>query len=190
MVKVITNWPNPSAGRNPSSDKVPTVIAYENGQPSKWGYTVGDSDLSFRWFKLLLENEKRYAERAEQVEQSKELLEQLGKQAVDVVADYLRCLWTFTMKEIERKQDTNFKEIYTLKVIMSVPAMWSPAAKEKTLQAAKQAGLGDNIVLVTEPEAAALATLKDKDEETQELNVSAKDVFQKYAEYSSLAIAS
>lgn len=172
MVKVITNWPNPSAGRNPSSDKVPTVIAYEDGKPSKWGYNVTDSDLSFRWFKLLLENETRYTEKAEQVEQARDLLEQLNKQPVDVVSDYLRYLWDFTMKEIERKQDTNFRETYTLKVVMSVPAMWSPIAKDRTLQAAKKAGLGEKVVLVAEPEAAALATLKDKNEETQGLNVS------------------
>lgn len=190
VVKVITNWPNPSAGRNPSSDKVPSVIAYENGKPTKWGYTVSHSDLSFRWFKLLLENETRYKEKAEQVDQARDLLEQLGKQAVDVVADYLGCLWDFAMKEIARKQDVNFRENYTLKVVMSVPAMWSPKAKEKTLQAAKQAGFGDDVMLVTEPEAAALATLKDRNEETQGLNVSTWVEFKLRAKLVSLTTVS
>ena len=169
VVNVIRNWPNPAAGRNPSSDKVPTIISYESGQPSKWGYTVGDSDFSFRWFKLLLENETRYKQKAEQAEQAKELLEQIGKQAVDVVADYLSCLWQYATREIERKQGVDFRDTYQIKVVMSVPAMWSPIAKQRTLQAAKQAGLGDKISLVTEPEAAALATLKDRNEETQGL---------------------
>lgn len=74
------------------------------------------------------------------------------------------------MKEIGRKQGDNFRDSYKLKVVMSVPAMWTPVAKERTLQAARQAGLGTDINLVTEPEAAALATLKDK-EEMQELQV-------------------
>jgi len=69
-----------------------------------------------------------------------------------------------------------------MKVIMSVPAMWSPVAKEKTLQAAKQAGLGDNVILVSEPEAAALATLKEREEESQGLDVSAKNGFKDCAE--------
>ncbi|KAJ2900044.1 hypothetical protein MKZ38_002662 [Zalerion maritima] len=40
--------------------------------------------------------------------------------------------------------------------------MWSPIAKDRTLKAAEAAGLPRNPVLHTEPEAAALATLRDK----------------------------
>lgn len=170
LVRVITNWPNPSAGRNPNSEKVPSIIAYDNGRPSKWGYDVGDADQSFRWIKILLEPESEYSGKSDQVKKSNELLEQINKQAVDVVADYLAKVWEFAMKEIARKQGVNFRDSYKLKVVMSVPAMWTPIAKEKTLQAARQAGLGTDISLVTEPEAAALATLKDKDE-MQELQV-------------------
>lgn len=170
LVRVITNWPNPSAGRNPNSEKVPSIIAYDNDCPGKWGYDVGDADKSFRWIKILLEPESEYSGKSEQVKKSNELLEQINKQAVDVVADYLTKVWEYAMKEIARKQGVNFRDSYKLKVVMSVPAMWTPVAKEKTLQAARQAGLGTDISLVTEPEAAALATLKDKDE-MQELQV-------------------
>lgn len=43
--------------------------------------------------------------------------------------------------------------------------MWSHAAKDKTIKAARDAGLPHNIQPITEPEAAALATLQDKAEE-------------------------
>lgn len=173
LVKVITNWPNPLAGRNPNSEKVPSIIAYDNGCPSKWGYDVSDGDPSFRWTKILLEQESEYSGKSEQVKQSNELLEQINKQAVDVVSDYLAKVWEYAMKEIARKQGENFRDSYKLKVIMSVPAMWTPVAKERTLQAARKAGLGTDISLVTEPEAAALATMKDKEDkdEMQELQV-------------------
>jgi hypothetical protein len=97
------------------------------------------------------------------VKSSNKLLESLHKNAVTVVSDYLRFLWTYTMEDIQRRH-VDFREIYALKVIITVLAMWTPTAKDKTLEAAKAAGLSDNITLVTEPEAAALATLKDKSE--------------------------
>ena len=160
-VRLINNWKNPQA-RNATADKVPTVISYVNGRPSKWGYEVGPKDQSFRWIKVLFEPDSKYEKVLQPVKKSNELLQELEKSAVTVAADYLRELWHFTMNDIEKRQGKDFRDIYTLKVIMSVPAMWTPAAKEKTLHAAKAAGLGDDIALVTEPEAAALATLKDK----------------------------
>lgn len=46
---------------------------------------------------------------------------------------------------------------------MTVPAVWSDAARAKTLECAERAGLGDGVEagirLVTEPEAAALYAL-------------------------------
>jgi hypothetical protein len=169
-IRLINNWPNPKYA-NATNDKVPSEIAYVDGKPSKWGYSIGPNDKSFRWIKILLEPDSRYAKSVAPVKQSNEMLDQLHRNAVSIVADYLRLLWGYTMKDIEQRQGPDFRDIFDLRVVMSVPAMWSPAAKDKTLQAAKQAGLGDDIRLVTEPEAAALATLKDKSE-MQELRVS------------------
>jgi molecular chaperone DnaK (HSP70) len=106
----------------------------------------------------------------EPVKKSNKLLNTLNKNAVTVVADYLRFVWNYTMEDIQRRQGADFMSIYALRVIITVPAMWTPAAKEKTLLAAKTAGFSDNITLVTEPEAAALATLKDK-WETEDIKV-------------------
>ena len=81
-----------------------------------------------------------------------------------MVADYLKLLWDYTLDDIKKLQP-EYEDIFTLRVVLTVPAIWSPAAKDKTLQAARIAGMPGNIRLVTEPEAAALATLKDKAEE-------------------------
>lgn len=85
----------------------------------------------------------------------------MDKKAHEVVADYLKLLWEYTLDDIQKFHPT-FREIFALRVVLTVPAMWSPAAKDKTLQAAQLAGMPAPIKLVTEPEAAALATLKDK----------------------------
>jgi molecular chaperone DnaK (HSP70) len=160
-VRLINNWPNPQA-RNATSDKVPSIISYKNGKVDKWGYNVRANDESFRWIKILLEPDSKYTKVVEPVRKSNELLAKLGKTAVEVVSDYIREIWKYTMDDIQKRQGDDFREIYALKVVITVPAMWTQAAKEKTEQAAKLAGLPDDIAMVTEPEAAALATLKDK----------------------------
>ena len=98
------------------------------------------------------------------VEDAKTLLGKVNKTACTVVADYLRFLWDYTLDDI-KKYHPNYQDIYELRVVLTVPAIWSPAAKNKTHQAAQLAGIPGDIKLVTEPEAAALATLKEKAEE-------------------------
>lgn len=135
-----------------------------NGKPHKWGYTVGLSDESFKWIKILLEEHHEYTTTVEPVKDSNKLLTKVGKTAQGVVADYLRLLWGYTLDEI-RKSYPDYQEIYALRVVLAVPAVWSHAAKDRTSQAARLAGLPEDITLVTEPEAAALATLKEKAED-------------------------
>ena len=122
--------------------------------------------MSFRWIKVLLEENHEYANRVDSVKDSNALLRKANKSAQDVVADYLRLLWEYTLDDI-RKLHPDYEDIFDLRVILTVPAIWSPAAKDKTLKAARSAGITEEVKLVTEPEAAALATLKDKDKENQ-----------------------
>ena len=79
-----------------------------------------------------------------------------------VATDYLRLFWQYTKEEIRKYQGNDFEEIYDLRIVLTVPAIWSQSANDNTLKAARVAGLPANITLVTEPEAAASATLKDR----------------------------
>lgn len=81
-----------------------------------------------------------------------------GKDAQTVVADYLRELWAHAKEVLGRRWP--FMSTTQLEVILTVPAVWSDAAKDATLTAAKRAGMGNNITLISEPEAAAVYTLK------------------------------
>lgn len=47
--------------------------------------------------------------------------------------------------------------------MLAVPAVWIAGAKDRTIQAARAAGLPESIELVTESEAGALAVMKDLD---------------------------
>ncbi|KAI1660440.1 hypothetical protein F4813DRAFT_400656 [Daldinia decipiens] len=164
-IRLITDWTNPQAV-NANAEKVPSVISYRNGQVSNWGYEVTMREDSFRWMKILLEPEHKYAKTIEDVKKSNALLTKLNKTADEVVSDYLRALWAYTKEDIRKRiDDENWETTFRLRVVLTVPAMWSHQAKDRTVKAARAAGLPVHISMVTEPEAAALATLRGKAEE-------------------------
>jgi Hsp70 protein len=170
-VRLITDWPNPAPIAN--SEKVPTIISYCNGKPQSWGHNVGIAEKSFRWFKILLDPQHRFRNTAEPVVTSAKLLGNLNKTGEEVAADYLRFLWEYAKDDIRRIKGDDWASIYSLKVVLTVPAIWSLAAKDKTKAAARAAGLPEDISLISEPEAAALAVLKEKNEEDKSLKVGA-----------------
>ncbi|KAF2200940.1 actin-like ATPase domain-containing protein [Delitschia confertaspora ATCC 74209] len=172
-VRLITDWPNPLPNAN--SEKVPTTISYKDGKPHNWGYNVGLGEDSFKWFKILLDPDHKLRSKAEAVVASSALLRSLNKTAEDVAADYLRIIWEYAKEDISRMKGDNWESMYNLKVVLTVPAIWSPAAKDKTEKVARAAGLPKDISLVSEPEAAALAVMKEKNDEDESLEVG--DVF-------------
>ncbi|KAF2034234.1 actin-like ATPase domain-containing protein, partial [Setomelanomma holmii] len=169
-IRVINDWPNP-VSTVATSDKVPTKISYEDGKPHHWGDMVDFKEDCFRWFKLLLDPKNKIGRGSEAVLTSTKLLTKLNKTAEDVAADYLHLIWEYTKDDIQKVRGDDWASIYTVKAVLTVPAIWSPGAKDRTLRIAKKAGLPENITLVTEPEAAALAVLKEKSEEEEHLQV-------------------
>lgn len=161
--RVITDWPNQQMQGNGDAEKVPSAISFADGRMKAWGYDIGIRDDPLRWFKVLLEPDHKYAQATNEVKSSNALLNSLGKTVEDVVAQYLECLWSYTKSHIRKRiHDEDWEHTYDLSVVLTVPAIWSPVAKERTLKAARAAGLPSNPILLTEPEAAALATLHDK----------------------------
>ena len=53
-----------------------------------------------------------------------------------------------------------------------VPALWKDLAKDKTRRCAKEAGMGDNVMIISEPEAAAIHALDMMDPHGLELRES------------------
>lgn len=163
QVRLINDWPNPNSSVA-NAEKVPTIISYQNHRPHNWGYNVELTEQSFKWFKILLDPTHTTNKNVEPVVTSSKLLGVLHKTAEEIAADYFRLLWQYIQDDIQRVKGDNWRSIYTLKVVLTVPAIWSATAKERTLNAAQAAGLPENLTLVTEPEAAALAVLKDRNE--------------------------
>ena len=169
MVHSITSWPNPR-GPNSSALKVPTVVSYDGDRkPLHWGFEVELSEVRVEWFKLLLQPEYKVG-KSGHVESARDLLRSLGKTADDVVTDYLRFLWQYTKKQLEKNKGD--LALYDTRVIITVPAIWNENAKKKTIEAGQSAGIPGNIILVTEPEAAALAALDEAHDDDIFLKVS------------------
>lgn len=90
-----------------------------------------------------------------------------GKAVVDVVADFLTEVRDHVFKMIEKQVTKEMLRITPIEYWFTVPAIWSDQAKAQTKVAAQRAGFAYNIerpsdqmFMITEPEAAAIAALK------------------------------
>ncbi len=81
---------------------------------------------------------------------------------MDAVSDYLTQIYQHTMNTLTKRYGESFMAITKIEFVLTVPAVWSDAAKNATLQAAERAGMGNRheVRLISEPEAAAVYTLK------------------------------
>jgi len=88
-----------------------------------------------------------------------------GKEPVEIVADYLTEVRKHVFQELAQIYDGGLFEILQKELVVTVPAVWSEKAKDLTLKAVTKAKFDvSKISLVTEPEAAAIYTLKDMKE--------------------------
>ncbi|GME37476.1 hsp70 family protein [Neofusicoccum parvum] len=167
-VEVINQWP----GISDTVSKVPTRIAYaaenKNINIDKWGFAVTSSMESYLWTKLLLD---RTATTTELDDPALKDLFGKGmmklphdKTAKQVCTDYLNGLYNYLVSTLCKRFGSEIYAVTPVECWITIPAIWSDAAKDATRSAAISAGFGsrpfDKVNLITEPEAAALAALK------------------------------
>ncbi|KAL7623875.1 hypothetical protein AAE478_005431 [Parahypoxylon ruwenzoriense] len=165
-IEIIKMWPG---GNGITSDKVPTEISYEfppNADPgtqpnAKWGFQFKPEESRLRCIKLFLDRSQKlpfYVSPQETATQ----LKKYNKTVVDAVSDYLTEIYKHTMDTLTRRYGESFMASTNVDFVLTCPAVWSDAAKNTTLQAAERAGMGlkSEIQMVSEPEAAAVYTLK------------------------------
>lgn len=84
-----------------------------------------------------------------------------GKDTVDIVADYLTRLRDHVWRELRNTYMSTF-DVLAKELVITVPAVWSERAKDQTLKAVTRAKFDTSkIIMVTEPEAAAIYSLKE-----------------------------
>jgi molecular chaperone DnaK (HSP70) len=176
-IEVIAEWPG-RMRKNEHLEKVPSKIAYasenEGLEENAWGYEVEPGMLSYSWIKLLLDenaNSSEYDSPHLQDKIGNGLMKvPAGKTGEEVAADYLRCLYKHLIARLEKVNGAAIMQETPICFWFTHPATWTDEAIYRTEQAAKAAGFcsrrGDELSLMTEPEAAALAILeRDIDKE-------------------------
>jgi molecular chaperone DnaK (HSP70) len=167
-INIVTGWHYDMPGQK-ELHKVPSVITYDDEcLVSSWGYKLDKSNHSLSWFKMLLSDQAKEQLQNEQPQRYKRLetlLEINEKTPVEVVADYLRCLWTHATNEIMKEIGKNLWDNIKIKIALTVPAIWDHKAQELTKRAAEMAGMLERadttLELIGEPEAAALSVFNE-----------------------------
>jgi len=171
-IHIVTDWNIVDGSQLYVKDdsKVPTAICY-GPKGITWGYGIPAEENAIKWFKLLLLRENDLEDdvrKSKFLKTARSHIERIGKDPVDVVADFLRLLWQKTLTSMERVCSKSGVEGLPFKVVLTVPAIWKPYARVKMQDAAKRAGILESrlcgkttLQLVSEPEAAALATLHE-----------------------------
>ncbi|KAK4554208.1 hypothetical protein LTR86_008736 [Recurvomyces mirabilis] len=124
----------------------------------RWGFQIDVSEERLRCIKLLLDPGQAVPNYVSLPDTEQQLFE-AGKTVGAAAADLLGAVFGHAKEAMDRSYGAHFVNDTKVKVACTVPAVWSDAAKEATLSAAKAAGM-KSIVLVSEPEAGALYTLQ------------------------------
>ena len=171
-IQVISGWDGHTYHQCRDKEKVPSLLSYDrHGKPASWGYSVAPPEKRLKWFKLLLIDE---GDLPDHLKTSNELLnirnrlKSLNKEPVEVIADYLRLLWSHAYGQIQLAMGTQFMGSVRFKIVITLPAIWPPYAQIRMREAATLAGLLEDresgptsLTFVSEPEAAALASMDD-----------------------------
>ncbi|UKZ82707.1 hypothetical protein TrVFT333_010502 [Trichoderma virens FT-333] len=152
----IEYWPGSDGAGVP---KIPTVIRYDSPASFTWGAQVNRQDGGIVGVKLLLDPSQPRPKYLPEINVEEEL-GKLPKPPVQVAADFIGAVYNHAMKEIGKKSPRTM--LNCAGRFTSLPAVWSDAAKNSTLTAARAAGLSP-VQLIKEPEAAALWTAKKLD---------------------------
>ncbi|KAF8970592.1 hypothetical protein BDZ97DRAFT_1790034 [Flammula alnicola] len=164
-VQQILTWP----GSFETFRKIPTCLLYDEfGRVLAWGLEAKNSGpmpgtTRCEWFKLFLEPQ---ALRDESSIDPRLPALPAGKRAIDLIIDFLSCLWEYAKEQITRDIGA-VADLNTADVWLTVPAAWDAKGCEIMREAAITAGLvasskaGDNtwrdrLRIITEPEAAAV----------------------------------
>ncbi|PPQ68984.1 hypothetical protein CVT25_009169 [Psilocybe cyanescens] len=164
-IQQILQWP----GSFETFRKIPTCLLYdEYGQVLAWGLEAKNAapmpgTTRCEWFKLFLEP---HALRDEASIDPRLPAIPPGKKALDLIIDFLSCLWEYAKDQITREIGV-VADLNTADVWLTVPAAWDARGCDIMREAAITAGLvqssraGDNswrdrLRIITEPEAAAV----------------------------------
>jgi len=147
--------------------------AFDTRTETTWGYGVPTRCEVLQWFKLLLlddEDLEKYLSDAAlaHLTRVRRAIQNSGREVLDIIRDYLRLLWKHVLEGVAKSLGRDRVEQIPFTVVVTVPAVWKGYVRSRMRMAIKAAGILDEraagptiFQFVSEPEAAALATLTD-----------------------------
>ncbi|KAF2642545.1 hypothetical protein P280DRAFT_548006 [Massarina eburnea CBS 473.64] len=165
-IQIVQDWPSAHTMVG-TKEKVPSEIAYlPDG--IRWGSLIPPHVSRHMWTKLELDSPK--LGEAEKIRRELSAMTVGGstvRHPVDVVAAFLKEVKDHLLKNLDRQYGPELWRTLPITLVVTVPAVWSDAAKDRTMRAVSQAGFDTSafpqlkrIVTTTEPEAAAIYTIK------------------------------
>jgi molecular chaperone DnaK (HSP70) len=135
------------------------------------------------WTKLQLEGPQN-GESARIQQELESIVEGSNKAPVEIAADFLRQLKEHLVANLDQKYGKELWRTLPITLVITVPAVWSDAAKDRTFQAFQKAGFNSRDIpllrkqiLTTEPEAAAIHTIKTMRGTAQDKQLAVGDGF-------------
>jgi hypothetical protein len=180
-VEVVNNWPSRHT-KIGTKEKVPSEIAYIL-QGTQWGSLIPPNVPRHMWTKLQLDCPQT-GEAAKVLQEQHLAAQGHVKQPVNIIADFLRHVKDHLINTLDEKYRREVWSTLKMTLVVTVPAVWSDAAKDSTLQAVRQAGFNkicfpslNRTLLATEPEAAAIHTINSIRGTTQDQQLAIDDGF-------------
>jgi molecular chaperone DnaK (HSP70) len=153
-------------------DKVPSVLGYaldnaDYGGEDRWGYQIKPGDVSYAWWKLLLDNDcepqKWDDPELRKVVGNGVVRLPQGKSAQEVATDYLRFIHKHIFAQLRELLGAAGLDLTPIDWALTVPATWSHKARNASRKAAVDAGFGkrkgDDLLVIDEPQAGILEVL-------------------------------
>lgn len=127
QINLITTWP----GTGREEGKVPTELFYEDDEITR-GYEIPVDGDPIRWFKLLWLKDEDFSQElrsSEFILRGRKMLRETNKSATDLVADYLRELWKYTIEHINKARGESVVDALAFHVVITISAIWKGYAR-------------------------------------------------------------
>lgn len=139
-IEVIKNWPSRHT-KIGTKEKVQSEIAYLP-EGVQWGGLIPSNVQRHMWTKLELDRPP-VGEAAKISEELTLSDRPTKKQPVEIVANYLRHINDHLVKNLDDQYGAELWRTLPITLVVTVPAVWSDGAKDRTIQAVDQAGFND-----------------------------------------------
>lgn len=135
------------------------TLLYKPTGAHQWGYEIKGTVPRHEWFKLGLDPEAAKTGLAKDYPSVTALPEVEGEENKKLVVDYLTNLRGQAEAAIETSYGYRLFQKTSREYIITVPAVWSDKAQAAMQTCAKEAGMGSEVQIITEPEAAGIYAL-------------------------------